>query len=522
MLSRYYEQVASLEMMGYSVTLWVRWFWQTLRSMELAVVLLVVLALACLLGVLFPQTATTALTDIQRQFGAAYPWLQALGLFQVFSAPWFLALEGLLFASILVGSFRWLRPAFNSATLVTYMAATHIRATATGTMLPLPALSSSQQAFQGLVNHLAKAGFRVHVAPHSNRLYVHRGNIGRLAPIVAHLALLLILLAALYGGFTNFTAQVLQPPGQPFSLAQSPVFNRSVPEPFWLGRIPQWRVVVQDFHIRYYPQRPTVAQQYYTTLKIVSPPDERGQAGRVLARGSLSVNQPFQFDGVTFYQASFAPTGRLFVEVNGKPLVVALSQQLNGQPYAVVPLTPTSQLLLFPFFRHSDQVPTNHLQVFYQQAGRIVGLPAEEPSKGGPRPSASGATSSSAKQATPSLYVPEGERQARLFHGQRIRYIQPEWATGLQMKSAPEVPLMYAGFILLSVGVLLALVVQRQGWLHLCQDELSGQWQLWHYTKTRKQKARFRQQWDVLLQQYVQELTAQQAEGAHAGVVVHD
>ena len=101
---------------------WLKWGWRQLTSMRIALVLLFLLALGSVPGSMLPQEGTDP-GGVQQYFAshpALAPWLNHLGLFNVFAAPWFAAIYLLLFASLvgcvvprtfrLAGSARTLPP----------------------------------------------------------------------------------------------------------------------------------------------------------------------------------------------------------------------------------------------------------------------------------------------------------------------------------------------------------------------------------------------------------------------------
>jgi cytochrome c biogenesis protein len=81
---------------------WFRWGWRQLTSMRTALVLLFLLALGSVPGSVLPQEGVDP-AGVQQYFAAhpgLAPWLNHLGLFNVFAAPWFAAIYLLLFASL--------------------------------------------------------------------------------------------------------------------------------------------------------------------------------------------------------------------------------------------------------------------------------------------------------------------------------------------------------------------------------------------------------------------------------------
>src|SRR6201992_4443358 len=81
---------------------WARWAWRQLTSMRVALVLLFLLALGSVPGSLLPQQGIdpAAVSQYYKSHATLAPILNALGLFNVFAAPWFAAIYLLLFVSL--------------------------------------------------------------------------------------------------------------------------------------------------------------------------------------------------------------------------------------------------------------------------------------------------------------------------------------------------------------------------------------------------------------------------------------
>jgi cytochrome c biogenesis protein len=82
---------------------WPRWAWRQLTSMRTALILLFLLALGSIPGSILPQQGTDPASV--SQYFTSHPllatWLNHLGLFNVYAAPWFAAIYLLLFASLI-------------------------------------------------------------------------------------------------------------------------------------------------------------------------------------------------------------------------------------------------------------------------------------------------------------------------------------------------------------------------------------------------------------------------------------
>lgn len=81
-----------------------RWFWRQLTSMRTALFLLLLVAVGAIPGSIFPQRSIdiSRVTQYQADHPDLYPWLNRLGMFNVYSSPWFAAIY-LLLATSLIG-----------------------------------------------------------------------------------------------------------------------------------------------------------------------------------------------------------------------------------------------------------------------------------------------------------------------------------------------------------------------------------------------------------------------------------
>ena len=439
--------------------------------MELAIVLLTAIALASLVGVLLPQEHLVDVFEIRGRFGQAYPWMNALGLFNVFGSLWFIVLEVLFFFSVLFGSFLWLKPAWADAFEVQFLQSHELRTRFPNAVNPL---TLGANPVSTLAQWLQTKGYKV---SHTNeQLYATKGQLSRIGPMLAHVGIVTILLASLYGAFTNFLAQKVAVSGEQFAISEAETFKTTVPLKQWQGHLPKWQVRVSDFSIDYYAERPSMAKQYTSQLEIVS-----ADGQKVLASGQSSVNHPFSYDGVTIYQASFAPTGRFFITLDGKQLTVEASHTLEGRAYGAVALDTSTQLLLFPFFPQQDGVPETHLQVFTSHEGELA--------KG-------------RLGQLKATYLADGTTVSVDGHTLLLR--RPEIATGLQIRATPEYPWMLLGFSILASGVLLSLQPQKQIWLSSDSRNKKDRWLL--ASRSRKDKPGLKRDVAALLNQVASSL----------------
>ncbi|MEE4541969.1 cytochrome c biogenesis protein ResB [Streptomyces sp. V4-01] len=80
---------------------WARWMWRQLTSMRVALILLFLLSLAAIPGSLIPQHSDQLKVDaFKRTHPDVTPLYERLGMFHVYSSPWFSAIYILLFVSL--------------------------------------------------------------------------------------------------------------------------------------------------------------------------------------------------------------------------------------------------------------------------------------------------------------------------------------------------------------------------------------------------------------------------------------
>lgn len=437
-------------------------FLNCFRSIHLAVILLSLLALGTIIGVVMPQEGMVEVAQIQQQYGMNYKFLNTLGFFNVYSSFWFITLQILFFFNLLIGSFKWLKPATLAAIQKTFIPPTLMLQKPEAFSLLQPAEGSREAVEHQVAQVLKKFRYRTHQDGQGN-LYACKGNITRLGPCISHLGILLCLIAGLYSCFFGFKAVRMIAPGQQFGITESDTFKTNVPMSIWQGSIPNWKIFVKDFHVEFYKDHPDTAKQYYSTLQVRSP------EGKVLQEQIISVNHPLIYDNTTVYQASFAPTGRFLVNVDGKPMTVAVNNQFNQRPISLTPLEDGSTLIMFPFFAQQDPgVKENSAVFFVRRPGEAFGGQGRMPEN---------------------IRLPQG-RSGQL-KGKTITYLRPEMSTGLQIKKAPEVPLMYLSYLIIIIGAILCFFSQRQLWI--CLEEVApGKIQIMMHPKTNKGRLSFR------------------------------
>jgi cytochrome c biogenesis protein len=386
-------------------------------NLKLAIILLLAIALVSITGTVIEQAET--LTFYQQNYPespALYGFLTwkvilAWGLNHVYSTWWYLSLLILFGTSLTACTFTRQLPALKAARQWKYYQKPQQFA-----KLALSA-ELNQGSIKSLVPLLEQQNYRVW--QQDNALYARKGIIGRIGPIVVHIGMLIVLAGGMWGIFTGFFAQEMVKSGNTFQI-------RNIIEsgPLSANQIPHnWVVKVNRFWIDYTDNGDI--DQFYSDLSIIS---DRGEE---LKRDTIHVNKPLRYDGVTLYQTNWG--------------IAAAQVQLNNSPIFQLPVAKLDTL----------------------GAGNIWGtwIPT--------KPDMSSGVSMLIKdlQGTALIYNQQGELTSAIRIGQsvemdgiKIKLIDILGSTGLQIKADPGVPIVYTGFALLMVGVVMSYFSHSQVW----------------------------------------------------------
>ncbi|YAI81692.1 MAG: cytochrome c biogenesis protein [cyanobacterium endosymbiont of Rhopalodia sterrenbergii] len=396
--------------------------WQQIIKMivdlRLAITILLVIALLSVSGTVIEQGES--LSFYQRHYPEnpalfgfiTWKIILTLGLNHVYSTWWFLSLLVFLGTSLTACTFTRQFPAFK--------AAHNWRFYQQPRQFQKLALSGDieSRSLTKVINLLRKRGYKVY--QNANSLYARKGIVGKIGPIIVHVAMLIILGGAILGVLAGFLAQEMVASGSTFE-----VKNIIEAGPFSKPLIPtDWGIKVNRFWIDYTPSGDI--NQFYSDLSVVN------NQGEELKRKTIFVNQPLRYDGVTFYQTSWGIAG--------------IKVQVNKSPIFQIPI-----------------VPLNN-----QGKGRIWGtwIPT--------KPNLSEGVSLLVKdlQGTMMVYDNNGDLYSAIrpgmvvnINGVTLKVCELIGSTGLQIKADPGIPLVYTGFGLLMLGVITSYVSHSQVWV---------------------------------------------------------
>lgn len=392
-------------------------FVSAIADLRLAIVLLLAIALFSISGTVIEQNQS--LNFYQQNYPEnpalfgflTWKVLLNLGLNHVYTTWWFLAILVLFGTSLIACTFKRQLPALRAVNKWKfYQKPREFNKLAFSTQIE----NQSVEEIQDLLN---KKGYKIFQEKES--IYAHKGIIGKIGPIIVHAAMIIILLGAIWGAFTGFFAQEMVASGDTFKIKN--IFEAGIlssPE-----KKNNFAVKVNKFWIKYTDEGKV--DQFYSDLSILNENQEE------LKRKTIFVNQPLRYNGITFYQTNWGIAG--------------VKVQLNNSPIFQLPMA----------------------ELNTKGQGRLWGswIPT--------KPDMSEGVSLIARdlQGTMFIYNPQGKLVSAVrsgmsikANGVNVKILELIGSTGLQIKSDPGVPIVYLGFALLMVGVMMSYASYSQIW----------------------------------------------------------
>jgi cytochrome c biogenesis protein len=194
--------------------------------------------------------------------------------------------------------------------------------------------------------------------------------------------------------------------------------------PFALARIPKdWSVRVNRFWIDY--TSTGSIDQFYSDLSVLDNQEQE------VDRKTIYVNSPMRYHGVTFYQTDWGIAG-IRVKLNNSPVfqIPMAPLNTNGQGKIWGTWIPTK-----PDLSEGVSILAKDLQgmvLIYDSGGKLIDT------------------------------VRAG--MATQVNGITLKILEVVGSTGLQIKADPGIPIVYSGFGLLMLGVVMSYFSHSQIW----------------------------------------------------------
>ena len=451
-------------------------FFNTLSNLRTGILLLLLVVIAAALGTFILQRPVT---DADKLL-AAYPpttlrWLDRLSLTDVFHAWWFLTLLGLLSSSIILVSIERFPNAWRFYARPYRKTDSHFR-TGVQTKVELP-IRRADDGLNAADRVLQKLHWPVERIVDGNQtsLYSERHRFSVMAVYVIHASLLLIFAGGIVDGLFGYSGYLMLRKGQTGNVIELRNGQKKV-LPF---RIKCYEAGQENY-------ADGSPKKWWSKLAVV-------QDGKEVKTKEIVVNDPLVHRGLRFYQASYGPTGVEGVKVVATP-TGGTAREVMLRLNEPVELDPTTTVALAEFipdffirdnqvFRRSDDVVNPAFRLEIKKAD----------------------SNEAATQWIFPAYNPVGQGQAADYRFE-YRDLQMGYFTGLEVSHEPGQWLVWVGCVLMGVGLFVAFYMVHMRLWFVAVPDARGKLVLWIGGQANKNKDRFEQKFEDVVESIREEL----------------
>ena len=248
-----------------------------------------------------------------------------------------------------------------------------------------------------------------------NIFYCYKGLTGRIAPILVHFSMILVLIGTIVGSLFGFKAQEIVPKAENFHI-QNVLANGQ------FSIVPKTSARINDFWITY--TKTKTVSQFYSDLSILT------KEGKELARRTISVNDPFINKNIYYYQTDWNLLGLRFQTDNHKIIEYPLQNIFTSQNKIWLTWIPNNKNLAKGIILLVDNLE-GYCSI-YEATGIFLG---------------------------------NIELNETVAFDEAFTLLEIISSTGLQIKSDPGIPLIYSGFLFLMISTLISYITYSQIWI---------------------------------------------------------
>jgi cytochrome c biogenesis protein len=248
-----------------------------------------------------------------------------------------------------------------------------------------------------------------------NTVYCYKGLTGRIAPILVHFSMILVLLGTIIGSLFGFKAQE--------SVAKTENFHiQNILNNGQFNVVPKLSVRINDFWITY--TKTKTVSQFYSDISVLN------TQGNETERKTISVNYPLVHKGIYYYQTDWNLIGLRFQDLNNEITEYPLVNILNNQGKVWLTWISNNKSLTEGIIAIVDNLE-GYCSI-YDEAGQFLG---------------------------------NVELNETVKFRQPITLLEIISSTGLQIKTDPGIPVIYLGFFLLMLSTLISYITYSQIWI---------------------------------------------------------
>ncbi|WJX45478.1 copper chaperone [Trifolium repens] len=343
-------------------------------------------------------------------------WIFFLGFDHMYSAPIFLGMLALLGASLIACTYTTQLPLIKVSKRWSFMHSTEaIRKQEFSESLP-------RASIQDVGTILMGAGYEVFLK--GPTLYAFRGLAGRLAPVGVHIALLLIMGGGTLSAAGSFRGSVTVPQGLNFVVGDvlGPTGFLSIPTDAF-----NTEIHVNRFSMDYFESGEV--SQFRTDLSLLN------MDGKEVMRKTISVNDPLRYNGITIYQTDWSISALQILKDNEGPYNLAMAPlKINGDKKLYGTFLPVGDINSPDVKGISMLARDLQSIVLYDKEGKFAGV------------------------RRPNSKLPIN------IDGSEIVIVDAIGSSGLDLKTDPGVPVVYAGFGALMLTTCISYLSHSQIW----------------------------------------------------------
>ena len=248
-----------------------------------------------------------------------------------------------------------------------------------------------------------------------NIIYCYKGLIGRIAPIIVHFSMILVLLGTIIGSLFGFKAQEIVPKTETFHIQN--ILNNGQ-----LTVVPKTSARINDFWITY--TKTKTVSQFYSDISILD------NQGNETNRKTISVNYPLISNSVYYYQTDWNLIGLRFQNLKNEIIEYPLINVFNNQSKVWLTWISNNSSLNEGIITIIDNLE-GYCSV-YNEKGQFLGnIELNE---------------------TINFKIP-------------LTLLEIISSTGLQIKTDPGIPIIYLGFFFLMLSTLISYITYSQIWI---------------------------------------------------------
>ena len=248
-----------------------------------------------------------------------------------------------------------------------------------------------------------------------NIIYCYKGLIGRIAPIIVHFSMILVLLGTIVGSLFGFKAQEIVPKTETFHIQN--ILNNGQ-----LTVVPKTSARINDFWITYTKNK--TISQFYSDVSILD------NQGNETNRKTIAVNYPLISNSVYYYQTDWNLIGLRFQNLKNEIIEYPLINVFSNQSKVWLTWISSNSSLNEGIITIIDNLE-GYCSV-YNENGQFLGnIELNE---------------------TINFKIP-------------LTLLEIISSTGLQIKTDPGIPIIYLGFFFLMLSTLISYITYSQIWI---------------------------------------------------------